>query len=638
MARLKTSGELILENQKLKNQISRYKQVARLVPYLDDSTLKGGYRIVHTIEERDAIDCCYRKQGMIVVVIGQLLDDVEFKEYRLTATNCANEWEEIVTSATEVTVDLVEDYSALAPNLETQRDLNQIIQQFLLDLQGQIEDLELIDSKVTITQDNNFVVTGETQLDFNNRVSDYAQQVSAVLQSLNNSITGLNNAIFNINSILPLKLDKTTNTISGPDIDFKYVYLTDETNNTRRMLAGDLGKNIANSSLTSIPGSGMTLGATYTWNVAGQFFYMPGLPDKSSDLTFNKLLMQDANFQMAVSNGKNWFMNIPSQMTVTERNNWITSMNVDIANTYLQLITVIDGNFINGTTNFIITIYGLNINALNGLTQVTFELIGPDGNPVDDNMFDVTSYSVNSNNELAVSFTFNPSYTFITGEYTLRIIKQLVVLGEVGIIAYNSFTENNIPDSDFTLTNNGMTSATYSAGSFNVTASAGNAKIVTTNPLNPAQDYDIEYVGSGVFRENNFGASNINHWTLFVSGLTLDGNSAYIGSGVALQSNALNFLRGQAYRIMTGATNPIGYEETAPDETQIAITLKTVIQKRSNRYKVIIYRASNNTLLYAGTYVNTNNNPIYFMIQFIKQGANTSQSASAINVRKRIYI
>ena len=39
-------------------------------------------------------------------------------------------------------------------------------------------------------------------------------------------------------------------------------------------------------------------------------------------------------------------------------------------------------------------------------------------------------------------------------KYTLRIIKQLVIIGKVGIIAYNSFTENNIPDTDFITTNN----------------------------------------------------------------------------------------------------------------------------------------------------------------------------------------
>lgn len=620
MARL---NNILQENILLKRKISQYQQVLGILPYVDDSIFKGGFRVVGTLEDRNKIECCYRKHGMIVIVVGS---DHSYKQYRLISNNCTNSWEEVVYQfdADETKVDLVEDYSEIGgPNLETQRDLNLALKAYVLALQQQIDniDVEVDDNEVHITEDTSQASIGDTQRDFNRNV---ASTVDANIQS----IGALNNN----------KVNKTNLTVSGPDSIFKYVYIFNENSDPRRMLAGDLGKNIANSNLTSVAGAGMNLGSTYTWNAGGQFFYMTGLPDKSSDQTFNRLVMQDNNSQMSYSNGKLWFMNIPTLMTVTERNDWITKMNVDIANTYLQLVTVIDGNFINGTSDFIITIYGLNINALNGLTQVTFELVGPDGNPVPDNMFDVTSYSVNSNSELAVSFHFEPSYTFITGEYTLRIIKQLVVLGEVGITAYNSFTEGDIPDGDFTLTNNGMTSATYSAGSFNVTASAGNAKIVTTNPLNPAQDYDIEYVGSGVFRENNFGASNINYWTLFVSGLTLDGNTAYVGSGVALQSNALNFLRGQAYRIMTGATNPIGYEETAPDETQIAITLKTVIQKRSNRYKVIIYRASNNALLYVGTYTNTNNDPIYFMIQFIKQGAGTSQSASAINVRKRIYI
>ena len=98
MARLKTSGELILENQKLRNQISRYKQVARLVPYLDDSTLKGGYRIVNSIQERDDIDCCHRKIGMVVSV---KISETEYKNYRLTGTSvCTNNWVEVTSDGT----------------------------------------------------------------------------------------------------------------------------------------------------------------------------------------------------------------------------------------------------------------------------------------------------------------------------------------------------------------------------------------------------------------------------------------------------------------------------------------------------------------------------------------------------------
>ena len=618
MARI---NNILQENILLKRKISQYQQVLGILPYVDDSIFKGGFRVVRTLEDRDKIECCYRKHGMIVIVVGI---DNSYKQYRLISNTCGNSWEEVVYQfdANETNVDLVEDYNELGNNLETQRDLNLALKTYVLSLKQLIDniDIEVNDNEVTITENTSQAIIGDTQNIFNQNVA--------------NTVDINTQSIIDLNS---LKVSKTNTTVSGPDTTFKYVYIFDENNNTRRMLAGDLGKNIANASLTSITGAGMTLGATYTWNVAGQFFYMTGLPNKSSDPTFNRLVMQDNNSQLSYTDGKLWFINLPDSMTLTERNNWITKMNADIANTYLQLVTVIDGNFINGTTDFIITIYGLNINALNGLTQVAFELVGPDGNPVPNNMYSVTSYSVNSNSELVISFVFDSSYIFITGEYTLRIIKQLVIIGKVGIIAYNSFTENNIPDTDFITTNNGMTTATYASGSFNVSGGSGNAKIVTTNPLNSFQDYDIEYIHSGVFRENNFGAGNNNYWITSASGLTLDGITAYIGSGTFVGQNALNVLVGGSQRIMTGATSSLGYSVSS-DENLVSLTLKTVIQKRSNRYKVIIYRADNNALLYAGTFTNSSNSPIYFMIQFFKGGSGQSLSTSAINIRKRIYI
>lgn len=66
--------------------------------------------------------------------------------------------------------------------------------------------------------------------------------------------------------------------------------------------ANNFGQNIANSQLTSIAGSGMILGAPYTWNTGGQPFYLTNLPDKSSDNTFTKFKVQSSSGQEAVVN------------------------------------------------------------------------------------------------------------------------------------------------------------------------------------------------------------------------------------------------------------------------------------------------------------------------------------------------
>ena len=90
--------KLAHENQQLKRQINQYQQVLGVSPYVDDSLFKGGYRVVKTIADRDAIKCCWRKLGMKVLVIGE---DLSFKEYILKSKQCSeNIWEEI-----DITVD-----------------------------------------------------------------------------------------------------------------------------------------------------------------------------------------------------------------------------------------------------------------------------------------------------------------------------------------------------------------------------------------------------------------------------------------------------------------------------------------------------------------------------------------------------
>ena len=126
-------GKLIIENNKLKRQLFQYQQILGKSPFIDDSVLKGGYRVVKNIEERDNIDCCHKKQGMKVVVIG---DDLSFKEYVLKSKQCSeNIWEEIDITVDENEVFLTEDYSELGENLSTQKDLNLVLKQVLQNLQ-----------------------------------------------------------------------------------------------------------------------------------------------------------------------------------------------------------------------------------------------------------------------------------------------------------------------------------------------------------------------------------------------------------------------------------------------------------------------------------------------------------------------
>lgn len=135
-------GNLRNENLSLLEQLNLMGGKSKRSIYIDDSLLKGGFRVVNTIEERDAIDCCHRKWGMEVTVVGP---DLDFIRYTLRSRKCSdNVW--IVSNAglvsvNEAQVDLIEDYSELEENLANQRDLNLALKRAILQLQQEVIDI-----------------------------------------------------------------------------------------------------------------------------------------------------------------------------------------------------------------------------------------------------------------------------------------------------------------------------------------------------------------------------------------------------------------------------------------------------------------------------------------------------------------
>ena len=137
------SNQFSNNDKTLKKQLSQYS--LGLNPYIDDAILRGGYKVVRTIKERDAIDCCHKKVGMKVMVVGQ---DLSFKEFILKGDGkCSNGyWEEI----SEV-------------------------------------DKYIEDSEVIITENTEFATIDDTQKIFNRNLSDAVQSGLSVLNTV---ITG----------------------------------------------------------------------------------------------------------------------------------------------------------------------------------------------------------------------------------------------------------------------------------------------------------------------------------------------------------------------------------------------------------------------------------------------------------------
>lgn len=88
---------------------------------------------------------------------------------------------------------------------------------------------------------------------------------------------------------------KATETITNTDANYKYVVITNDAGGTKKMQVTGLGSNVANSSLTSVNGAGLTLGANWFIDTAGFYYSIKGLSDKSADDSFDRFLVQDAD-------------------------------------------------------------------------------------------------------------------------------------------------------------------------------------------------------------------------------------------------------------------------------------------------------------------------------------------------------
>lgn len=109
----------ILENQRLKQELTKFRQIFGRIPYIDDGLLKGGYKVVKNLKERDAIPYCYRKYGMKVVVVGEEETGL-FREYILDSETLLNVWKEVII---DVSTKAETDASNLTPtNVISWRD------------------------------------------------------------------------------------------------------------------------------------------------------------------------------------------------------------------------------------------------------------------------------------------------------------------------------------------------------------------------------------------------------------------------------------------------------------------------------------------------------------------------------------
>lgn len=258
-----------------------------------------------------------------------------------------------------------------------------------------------------------------------------------------------------------------------------------------KLPAGDLGKNVANSSLTTVAGAGLTLGANWTLNTSGLYYSITGLSDVSNDSTFNTFLSQNASGRVGKTNGKQPFLSLPTTLSTAEKTAWKTAMNGGWTTATMSVASISPPIVDRANKPTWITLKGANLN----LPPTSFKIelcteSSTDLNPVV--VAEIPASQVQLyDNGIDLSFWFNFS-TIAEGKYKIRLWNGVAYY----LTGANTMLQivNSIVPSIPPLT---WTYAEYTQGSN--TMIGGNSSVTyNSNPANKAyQGNDLTTVSAG---------------------------------------------------------------------------------------------------------------------------------------------
>lgn len=174
------------------------------------------------------------------------------------------------------------------------------------------------------------------------------------------------------------KLDKPY--MDGNAQEYPKVLGLDNNGNTATLPAGDLGKNIANSELTSVAGAGLILGADWDLNTSGHQYSISGLSDVSTNPVFNKFLSQDDSGKIGKTNGIQPFLSLPSTLSESDKIAWKTAMNGGWTTNTMSVAVISPPLADNSDKDYWFTVKGANLNL--PPTSFSVELMSADGNNV----------------------------------------------------------------------------------------------------------------------------------------------------------------------------------------------------------------------------------------------------------------
>ncbi|REC48842.1 hypothetical protein [Chryseobacterium pennipullorum] len=198
--------------------------------------------------------------------------------------------------------------------------------------------------------------------------------------------------------------------------DYPKILGMDDNGNTAKLPTGDLGKNIANSSLTSAAGAGLTLGSNWTLNTSGLPYSITGLSDVSNDALFNTFLSQNAAGRIGKTNGKQPFLSLPSTLSEAEKTAWKTAMNGGWTTATMSVAIITPPVVDKQDKNYWISLRGANLNM--PPTSFSVEIMANDGTTI---IATVPNSQVQLyTNGLDLTFYYNYK-NLPTGQYKIRL-------------------------------------------------------------------------------------------------------------------------------------------------------------------------------------------------------------------------
>lgn len=191
--------------------------------------------------------------------------------------------------------------------------------------------------------------------------------------------------------------------------------------------ARDLGKNISNADLSNTQARTFTQNAGFTWDTSGNPYYLKGLVDKSADVAYNKIRVQNNIGIEAYSDGQNILINSVQNMSPTQKTAFSLALNPSM-NTAVPYVSSASVLFFKKGQDYTINIYGSGLLLPANGSSVTLQGV-TDGRVIN-------SVSWSNNTDTVLNATFNIPVTEMNQNWRVLVVKGLVpATGNLQIIS-----------------------------------------------------------------------------------------------------------------------------------------------------------------------------------------------------------